>query len=186
MLPFFSQRRAGKSATNLDGWGRSGQWLVESFANKTGREFDHVYLWEKNGPTSLIECATECFQSIYFGNLLFFFFSRYLASGVPVRLHDKMSFYHTAKGIDAHAADETNPLVVLRRECKEVDYCVVKCDFDNDAVEKEIIAAVADVSENGVGRLVDEFFMDPVDVELEAYATLLHLRKNGIRAHGWV
>ena len=81
----------------------------------------------------------------------------YRSSGLPKAYHDKITFYYTYVKGDGPGTE--NPLNVLLSECLPIDYCVVKCDFDDDYEEAKIRASVL-ANKDGVRDLIDEFYMD--------------------------
>ena len=98
--------------------------------------------------------------------------------------------------------NSSNPLVMLKSICTVDDFCSIKIDIDNTAVELEFIRQI--VSDPELYTLIDELFFEHhtcnpylwlwwgcehgfCDHSLgDSYDLFLHLRKLGIRAHSWI
>ena len=140
---------------------------------QNGIEFDHIYGWE----------AKPIEPSMYWEH-------------VPDEMKHKMTFYNVPAPKEADEA--LNPITLLKTTCKEEDFCVLKIDVDNSALEEEWINQI--LKDPEALRLIDEFFFENhvhgiiqawwgSDVKgtfEDSYNMFTKLRQAGIRAHSWI
>jgi len=142
-------------STYIDGWGSSGKWFVDEF-EKRGVEFDFLFLWEPRP------------------------FEEYRRSGFPRKYEDRVKYFQGRIEVEGH----NSPLEVVRQNCRQQDYCLVKVDYDTPSSEIALVKRL--MKDSHLLSLIDEFFWDPVGLPIEIHRrTISDMRRLGIHAHSW-
>lgn len=125
--------RPGGPNPGPSGWGSSGKWLVDAYKAR-GLEFAHLYAWDAHSHER-----------------------EYRKAGVADDQQARITFYR-GKVLGASGPAPSNPLAVLRAECRLEDFCVLKVDFDSEDAEYEVVEAV--LADAATRALVDEMFFE--------------------------
>eukprot|EP01097_Dermamoeba_algensis_P005813 TRINITY_DN3671_c0_g2_i1.p1 TRINITY_DN3671_c0_g2~~TRINITY_DN3671_c0_g2_i1.p1 ORF type:complete len:260 (-),score=66.30 TRINITY_DN3671_c0_g2_i1:234-1013(-) len=164
----------GASTFNSGSGGPSQLWFYTSYKQKN-IEFDRLLLWE-----GTVISPPELF------------------SPVPVDWIPGYQYFNILASVNA--TDPRNPLMIMKKLAKPLDFVAFKLDIDNGPIELSLVDQI--MSNSNYSSIIDEFFFehhvafgplleawghthDPKATLRTSYELFTEFRKKGIRAHGW-